>query len=83
MAAAPHADFSLIPAANPAAAASASVLSTTPTTFTAMIAGQNAAVVSSGLAPGFVALGQVNLDVPAAALSGGGSTSNVVKIQVR
>ena len=48
-----------------------------------MIAEQNAAVVFSGLAPGFVALGQVNLVVPATVLTGGGSTSNVVMIQVQ
>jgi len=73
------------------AAASSSVLSTTTANFTATIAGQNAAVVFSGLAPRFVALGQVNLVVPAGApsgsqnlaLTGGGNTSNVVKIQVQ
>jgi uncharacterized protein (TIGR03437 family) len=66
-------------------------ISNTLTTYTATIAGQNAAVKFSGLAPNFVALGQVNLVVPAGApsgsqdlaLTGGGSTSNVVKIQVK
>jgi len=79
------------PAVATGAAASGSVLSTTATTYTATVAGLNAAVGFSGLAPGFVALGQVNLVVPAGApsgaqnlaLTGGGNTSNVVKIQVR
>jgi uncharacterized protein (TIGR03437 family) len=72
-------------------AASSSVLSYTAASYTATVAGQNATVVFSGLAPGFVALGQVNLTVPSGApsglqdlvLAGGGSTSNVVKIQVQ
>ncbi|MFN0100883.1 MAG: hypothetical protein ACKV2U_02210 [Bryobacteraceae bacterium] len=73
------------------AAASATILSTTVAAYTATIAGQNATVVFSGLAPGFVALGQVNLVVPPGTppgvqdlvLRSGGSTSNVAKIQVR
>jgi uncharacterized protein (TIGR03437 family) len=73
------------------AAASGSVLSPTVAAYTATIAGQNAPVSFSGLAPFFVALGQVNLVVPSGApsglqdlaLTGGGSTSNVVKIRVR
>jgi uncharacterized protein (TIGR03437 family) len=74
-----------------AAAAGGSTLSNTVTIYTATIAGQNAPVAFSGLAPGFVALGQVNLTVPLGApsglqdlvLTGGGSTSKAVKIQVR
>jgi uncharacterized protein (TIGR03437 family) len=72
-------------------AASGSVLSNTVTTYTAKVAGQDAPVIFSGLAPNFVALGQVNLTVPSGApsgaqdlvLSGGGATSNTVKIQVQ
>jgi uncharacterized protein (TIGR03437 family) len=113
-AAALHADFSLVSAAQPAAAgetvivfctglgavnpavitgaaASSTVLSSTAAAYTATIAGLNAPVAFSGLAPGFVALGQVNLAVPSGApsglqdlaLTGGGGTSNVVKIRVR
>jgi uncharacterized protein (TIGR03437 family) len=66
-------------------------ISNTLTTYTATVAGQNATVMFSGLAPGLVALGQVNLTVPSGApsglqelvLSGGGASSNVVKIQVQ
>jgi uncharacterized protein (TIGR03437 family) len=66
-------------------------ISNTLTTYTATIAGQNATVVFSGLAPGLVALGQVNLTVPSGApsglqelvLTGGGASSNVVKIQIQ
>src|ERR1700733_1849037 len=66
-------------------------ISNTVVAYTATVAGQNAAVGFSGLAPGLVALGQVNLTVPTGApsglqalvLTGGGSTSNVVKIQVQ
>ena len=73
------------------AAASGSVISNSAVAFTATVAGQDAPVKFSGLAPGFVALGQVNLVVPTGApsglqdlvLSGGGSASNVVKIQVQ
>jgi uncharacterized protein (TIGR03437 family) len=73
------------------AAASGTAISNTVTTYTATVAGQNAPVGFSGLAPGFVALGQVNLTVPSGApsglqdvvLTGGGSSSNVVKIRVR
>lgn len=73
------------------AAASSTVLSNTVTKYTATIAGQNAPVAFSGLAPGFVALGQVNLVVPSGApsglqdleLKGSGSTSNVVKIHIQ
>jgi uncharacterized protein (TIGR03437 family) len=69
----------------------ASGISNTVTPYTATIAGLNAPVVFSGLAPNLVALGQVNLTVPSGspsglqdlALTGGGSTSNVVKIQVQ
>ncbi len=72
-------------------AASDTVLSKTVMTYTATIAGQSATVVFSGLAPGSVGEGQVNLTVPSGApsglqdlaLTGGGSTSNVVKIQVQ
>jgi uncharacterized protein (TIGR03437 family) len=72
-------------------AASSTVLSYTTTTYTATVAGQNAPVVFSGLAPGFVALGQVDLTIPSGApsgqqdlvLTGGGGTSNTVKIQVQ
>jgi uncharacterized protein (TIGR03437 family) len=52
------------------AAASGTILSSTVTTYTATIAGANATVAFSGLAPNFVALGQVNLAVPAGAPSG-------------
>jgi uncharacterized protein (TIGR03437 family) len=79
-------------AVNPAVAtgASASGISTVAT-YTATVAGQNAAVKFSGLAPGFVALGQVNLTVPLGIssglqdllLAGAGTTSNTVKIQVQ
>jgi uncharacterized protein (TIGR03437 family) len=73
------------------AAASGTTISNTVTTYTATIAGQNAPVGFSGLAPGFIALGQVNLTVPSGSpsglqdlvLTGGGSSSNVVKIRVR
>jgi uncharacterized protein (TIGR03437 family) len=112
-AAALHANYSLVSAAQPAvpgetiivfctglgsvspivatgAAASGTVLSYTTTTYTAAIAGLNAPVSFSGLAPTFVALGQVNLVVPAApaglqtlVLTGGGVSSNTVKIQVQ
>jgi uncharacterized protein (TIGR03437 family) len=66
-------------------------ISNTVVAYTATVAGQNAAVGFSGLAYGLVALGQVNLTVPtgtpsglqALVLTGGGSTSNVVKIQVQ
>jgi uncharacterized protein (TIGR03437 family) len=66
-------------------------ISNTLTTYMATIAGQNATVVFSGLAPGLVALGQVNLTVPSGApsglqelvLTGGGASSNVVKIQIQ
>ena len=72
-------------------AASATDISNSVATFTATIAGQNAPVGFSGLAPGFVALGQVNLQVPAGApsglqdliLSGGGVSSNAAKIQIK
>ena len=72
-------------------AASATVISNSLATFTATIAGKNAPVGFSGLAPGFVALGQVNLQVPDDApsgqqdlvLSGGGVSSNAAKIQVK
>lgn len=71
--------------------ASGTVLSSTTATFTATVAGQNAPVSFSGLAPGFVALGQVNLVVPSSApsglqdlvLTGGGVASNSVKVAVR
>jgi uncharacterized protein (TIGR03437 family) len=111
-AAATHANFSLISAANPALPGetiivyctglgavnpvvttgdAATGISNTVVAYTATVAGQNAAVVFSGLAPDLVALGQVNLTVPTGApsglqalvLTGGGSTSNVVKIQVQ
>lgn len=72
-------------------ATSGSVLSNTVATYTATIAGQNAPVSFSGLAPFFIALGQVNLAVPLGApsglqdlvLTGGGGTSNVVKVRIR
>ena len=73
------------------AAASSTVLSSTVAPYAATIAGQSAPVSFSGLAPGFVALGQVNLAVPSGAPSGlqdlvissGGVNSNTVKIRVR
>jgi uncharacterized protein (TIGR03437 family) len=79
------------PAVGTGDAASSTVVSNTLTTYTASVGGQTATVGFSGLAPGFVALGQVNLTVPAGtasglqtlSLTGGGSTSNVVKIQVQ
>ena len=79
------------PVATGAAAGGGSLLSNTVTTYTATIAGQNAPVAFSGLAPGFVALGQVNLTVPSGApsgpqdlvLTGGGSSSKAVKVQVQ
>jgi uncharacterized protein (TIGR03437 family) len=96
-AAALHADYSLITAAKPAAPNETIIVFCTglgavsPATYTATVAGQNAPVGFSGLAPYYVALGQVNLTVPSGApagpqdlvITGGGSTSNVVKIQVR
>jgi uncharacterized protein (TIGR03437 family) len=74
-----------------ATGAAATGISNTLTAYTAKVAGQDATVVFSGLAPNFVALGQVNLTVPAGAasgaqdlvLSGGGSTSPTVKIQIQ
>jgi uncharacterized protein (TIGR03437 family) len=79
------------PAIATGAAASSTTLSSTVATFTASIAGQPAPVIFAGLAPGFVALGQVNLTVPAGApsglqdlvLSSGGTNSNTVKIRVK
>lgn len=78
------------PAGITGAAASSSVLSFTQTTFTATVGGQNAPVSFSGLAPGFVALYQVNLVIPAGVsgpqdlvLTGAGASSNVTKIQIR
>jgi uncharacterized protein (TIGR03437 family) len=79
------------PAVATGEAASSTAVSNTMTTYTATIAGQNAKVVFSGLAPGFVALGQVDLTVPTGApsglqdlvLTGGGASSNVAKIQVQ
>jgi uncharacterized protein (TIGR03437 family) len=72
------------------AAASSTVLSYAKTSYSATVAGLNATVAFSGLAPGFVALGQVNLVVPAApsglqslVLTGGGVSSNTVKIQIQ
>jgi len=73
------------------AAASATNISFTDTKFTATIAGKNAPVGFSGLAPGFVALGQINLQVPNDApsgsqdivISGGGVSSNAAKIQIK
>ncbi len=112
-AAALHANFTLISAAQPAApgetvivfctglgavtpagvtgaAASSTVLSSTQTTFTATVGGQNAPIAFSGLAPGFVALYQVNLVMPSGltglqdfVLTGAGVSSNVTKIQIR
>ncbi len=66
-------------------------ISNTIATFTATIAGQNAPIGFSGLAPGAVGEGQINLTVPMGApsgqqdlvLTGGGGTSNTVKIQIQ
>ncbi len=78
------------PAGVTGAAASSSVLSFTQTTFTATVGGQNAPVSFSGLAPGFVALYQVNLVIPAGVsgpqdfvLTGAGVSSNITKIEIR
>jgi len=73
------------------AAASPTVISYSTANFTATIAGQNAPVSFSGLAPGFVALGQVNLQVPSGApsgaqsliLTGGGVSSSSAMIQIQ
>ncbi len=80
-------------AVNPVVATgeAASGISNTVTNFTATIAGQNAPVAFNGLAPGAVGENQVNLTVPTGApsglqdlvLTGGGSSSNVVKIQIQ
>jgi uncharacterized protein (TIGR03437 family) len=72
-------------------AASPTVISYSNAKFTATIAGLDAPVAFSGLAPGFVALDQVNLMVPSGApsgsqdlvLSGGGISSNAAKIQIK
>lgn len=79
------------PAAATGAAASSTMLSYSSAIYTATIGGMNAPVAFSGLAPGFVGLGQVNLTVPQGApsgsqplvLSGGGMTSPVVMIQIQ
>jgi uncharacterized protein (TIGR03437 family) len=71
-------------------AASGSTLSNTVTTYTATVAGQDAPVIFSGLAPTLVGLNQVDLTIPSGTpsglqdleLTGGGATSNVVKIEV-
>jgi uncharacterized protein (TIGR03437 family) len=71
-------------------AASATTLSNSVTTYTATVAGQDATVIFSGLAPTLVGLDQVDLTIPSGTpsglqdleLSGGGATSNVVKIEV-
>jgi uncharacterized protein (TIGR03437 family) len=73
------------------AAAGGTMLSNTVATYTATVAGQDAPVVFSGLAPFFVALEQVNLTIPAGTPSGpqdlvitrGGASSNVAKIQIQ
>ena len=73
------------------AAASSTVLSRTSATFTATIAGLDASVSFSGLAPGFVGLGQINLTVPTNApsglqdlvITGAGISSNSAKIQIQ
>ncbi len=72
------------------APASSSPLSTTVQQPTATIGGQTAAISFSGLAPGFVGLYQVNVEVPAGLtvgehpliLSVGGTASNTVTISV-
>jgi uncharacterized protein (TIGR03437 family) len=72
-------------------AASATDISYSDAKFTATIAGKDAPVGFSGLAPGFVALGQINLSVPSDAPSGsqdlvissGGMSSNAAKIQIK
>ena len=79
------------PAVGTGVGASTTVLSRTDSVFTATVAGQNVPVAFSGLAPGFVALYQVNLAIPPGATSGlqdlvitgGGASSKVVKIQLR
>ena len=74
------------------AAASGSVLSPTVATYRATLAGQDAPVAFSGLAPNFVALNQVNLTVPAGTQSGlqdliltssNNAVSNTVKLTIR
>jgi uncharacterized protein (TIGR03437 family) len=69
----------------------ASGISNTVTSFTATIAGMNAPIAFSGLAPGAVGEDQLNLTIPTGApsgqqdlvLTGGGGTSNTVKIQIQ
>lgn len=73
------------------AAAQASLLSMTSTNPTVTVGGVNAAVVFSGLAPGFVGLYQVNVQVPMGSPSGdvvpvvltiGGATATTITIAV-
>jgi uncharacterized protein (TIGR03437 family) len=80
---------------NPSVAAGSTagttVLSYSVTSFTATIAGQNAPVVFSGLAPGFIGLGQVNVMIPSGIpsgaqnliLTGNGAAGKAVKIQMQ
>jgi uncharacterized protein (TIGR03437 family) len=74
------------------AAASASLLSKTTTQPTVMIGGVPAGILFSGLAPAFVGLYQINVQVPAAVPPGnavplvisiGGATANTVTIAVQ
>lgn len=79
------------PAVPTGQAASPTVISYSTAKFTATIAGLDAPVAFSGLAPGFVALDQVNLTVPSGApsgsqdliLTGGGLSSTAAKIQIK
>jgi len=79
------------PAVPTGEAASPTVISYSTAKFTATIGGVDAPVAFSGLAPGFVALDQVNLTIPSGApsgsqdliLTGGGVSSSAAKIQIQ
>jgi uncharacterized protein (TIGR03437 family) len=72
-------------------AASARPLASTRITPTVTVGGQSAAVIFSGLTPGFVGLGQLNITIPAAARSGlqplvvtsNGIESNTVNVPIQ
>jgi len=79
------------PAATTGQPASSTMLSTTNATTTATIGTQPATVVFSGLAPGFVGLGQANIQVPALAtndyplvltVNGVASNSGIVAVKM-